>query len=142
MDCYLCGALKGDPMIPACGVTRCPMKEHAAQRGKSPDYSGNPAPSVAAPINAAPGELPAVTSARRAMKAGESGYRPDEQSSNAGDEPAGRRSTTSSLRRDSAQYPPAAAPTPEEIAFNEIGLDEDPWYAKARYEHLRGERRR
>ena len=119
VTCYLCGALKGDPMIPACGVLRCPMKEHAA-----------------------PGELPAVTSARRAMKAGESGYRPDEQSSNAGDEPAGRRSTTSSLRRDSAQYPPAAAPTPEEIAFNEVGLDEDPDYRRAKYEYLRGERRR
>ena len=25
-DCYLCGALKGDPMIPACGVGDCPMQ--------------------------------------------------------------------------------------------------------------------
>ena len=25
-DCYLCGALKGDPMIPACGVKTCPMR--------------------------------------------------------------------------------------------------------------------
>ena len=43
----------------------------------------------------------------------------------------------------SADEPADAAPlTAEQIAFNEIGLDEDIWYAKARYEHLRGERRR
>ena len=39
--------------------------------------------------------------------------------------------------------PADAAPlTAEQIAFNEVGMDDDPWYRKAAYEHLRGERRR
>ena len=39
--------------------------------------------------------------------------------------------------------PADAAPlTAEQIAFNEVGLDDDPDYARAKYEYLRGERRR
>ena len=39
--------------------------------------------------------------------------------------------------------PADAAPlTAEQIAFDEVGLDDDPWYRKAAYEHWRGERRR
>ena len=109
VTCYLCGALKGDPMIPACGVLRCPMKEHAAQR----------APSVAAPIIAAPQE---------------------NQARDRGIDTGFLAPSSGSLPNTSG--PAGAAPTPEEIAFNEVGLDEDPDYRRAKYEYLRGERRR
>jgi len=36
----------------------------------------------------------------------------------------------------------AAPLTAEQIAFNEVGLDDDPWYRKAAHEFWRGERRR
>ena len=110
--CYLCGFDPLDPKVSTCGLVDCPLK-NAAPQGSSTDES------------------------RRTLERAQSGQP-------LGNDAIGKvKCGDSSVSRSVEHEPADAAPlTAEQIAFNEVGLDDDPWYRKAAYEHWRGERRR